>query len=433
MWPTGGRRSGLTVPRPLSAATLALHAGHVDVPTYDRAALTPAVVHISVGYFHRSHQALYFDDVARRGCTDWGLTGVGLRRREMHEALEPQDWLYTVVERGVGADRARVVGVMGRYLFAPHDPGAVVDALADERTRLVTLTVTAAGYEPDPDAGAGSALGHLVAALDRRRRAGRAPFTILSCDNLPANGAAARAAVVEHARLRDPGLARWIDENVAFPSSMVDRITPTTSDDDREHLAREFGVVDRWPVVTEPYSEWVIEDTFSDGRPPLEEVGVRFVADVRPYGLIKTRLLNATHCALGHLGSLAGLRTTDEAMRDPLFAAYVDRLTRDEIAPLLPRVTGLDLESYRQSVLRRLENPKIADPLARLCRNGAMKVPRHVVPSIEESRRRGRPHPLLSLAVAGYRAESGEGPGIGPQGVRGAMAAALGGARPLAA
>ena len=391
------------------------------------------MVHLSVGYFHRSHQAVYFDDLARRGETGWGLTGVGLRHREMQTALAPQDWLYTVVERGAGPDRARVVGVMGRYLFAPDDPAAVVDALADARTRLVTLTVTAAGYEIDPEAGPCAALGHLVAALDRRRRAGIAPFTILSCDNLPANGEAARAAVAGFARLTDDGLADWIEENVAFPSSMVDRITPTTFDEDRERLARDFGVDDRWPVVTEPYSEWIVEDAFCNDRPPLEDVGVRFVADVRPYSLIKTRLLNATHCALGHLGSLAGLTSTDAAMSDPLFAAYVDRLTGSEIAPLLPRVPGLDLEPYRQSVLERLRNPKIADPLVRLCRNAEHKVPRHVLPSIEESRRRGRPHPLLSLAVAAYRHQRGEGPELGPGGVRGAIAAALGAAEPLAA
>jgi mannitol 2-dehydrogenase len=351
--PSGVEEPFLNASRPLSAATLSHHAARVAVPDYDRGSLTPAVVHISVGYFHRSHQALYFDELARRGVTGWGLTGVGLRRREMHEALAPQDWLYTVVERGAGPDRARVVGAMSRYLFAPDDPGAVVDAFADERTRLVTLTVTSAGYDVDAAAadGPGSALAQLVEALDRRRRRGQAPFTVLACDNLPDNGEVARAAVAGFARLRDERLADWIEENVAFPSSMVDRITPATTPADRERLAREFGVEDRWPVVTEPYSEWIVEDAFCAGRPPLEDVGVRFVADVRPYSLIKTRLLNATHCALGHLGTLAGLRTTDEAMRDPVFAAYVERLTRAEIAPLLPRVPGLDLEPYRRSVL----------------------------------------------------------------------------------
>jgi mannitol 2-dehydrogenase len=374
----------------------------VAVPSYDRGALTPAVVHLSVGHFHRSHQAVYFDALARRGNTEWGLTGVGLRGRELHDALTRQDGLFTVVERGAGPDRARIVGAMGRFLFGPDDPQAVVDALADERTRLVTLTVTAAGYDVEAASGPRDALWHLVAGLDRRRRAGLPPFTVLSCDNVPANGEVARAAVVAYARLRDEGLARWIEDEVAFPSSMVDRITPTTTDADRAHVAETFGVADRWPVMTEPYSEWIVEDAFCNGRPPLEDVGVRFVADVRPYGLIKTRLLNATHCALGYLGSLAGLTTTGEALDDPVFAAYVDQLTGEEIAPLLPRLPGLDVGPYRQTVLERLGNPKIGDRLERLCRAGELKVPRHVLPSVAASRERGRPHPLLTLALAGF-------------------------------
>jgi fructuronate reductase/mannitol 2-dehydrogenase len=378
----------------------------VAVPSYDRRALAPSVVHMSVGSFHRSHQAVYLDELARAGHRGWGLTGVGLRRRAMHEALGPQDWLYTVVERGAEVDAARVVGVMGRYLFGPDRPAAVLAALADERTRLVTLTITAAAYADD--AGAPSALGLLVDALDRRRRAGRAPFTVLSCDNLPANGDATRAAVVARALARDERLARWIEEHVAFPSSMVDRITPQTTEEDRARLAAQFGLDDRWPVMTEPHSEWVVEDAFCNGRPPLEDVGVRFVADVRPYSLIKTRLLNATHCAIGPLGTLAGLRRTDEVMADPTLRSYVERLTGDEIAPLLPRVPGLDVVEYRRAVLRRLANPKIGDQLARLCRGGALKVPRQLAPSIAARRAAGMPHPLLTLAVAGFLAHSGE-------------------------
>jgi fructuronate reductase/mannitol 2-dehydrogenase len=386
----------------------------VSVPSYDRTALTPSVVHLSVGSFHRSHQAVYFDELARQGHTGWGLTGVGLRRREMRDALVPQDCLYTVVERGPGGDRARVVGVIGRYLFAPDAPSAVVGALADPRTRLVTLTVTGAAYDVRaPDvledlAHPGrprSALGFLVAGLDRRRRGALGPLTILSCDNMPASGDVARDAITAFARLRDEGLAQWIEEHVTFPSSMVDRITPRTTDADRERLARELGVEDRWPVMTEPYADWVIEDDFAAGRPPLEEAGVRCVADVRPYALIKTRLLNATHCALGHLGVLAGLRATDEAMADPLFAEYVARLTAEEIAPLLPRVPGLDLVAYRRSALERLSNPCVVDQLERLCRGGSLKLPRHVLPSIAARRAAGAPHALLTLAVAGFCAQ----------------------------
>ncbi|HEX2084824.1 MAG TPA: mannitol dehydrogenase family protein, partial [Solirubrobacteraceae bacterium] len=373
------------------------------VPSYDRSALTAGVVHLSVGGFHRSHQAVYLDELARRGHTGWGILGVGLRRREMRDALLPQDCLYTVVERGDGPDAARVVGAMRGYLFAPDRPEAVVDALADERTRVVTLTVTGAGYEVDPGPQAGaSALPFLVAALDRRRRARREPFTVLSCDNVPANGEVTRTAVMAVARRRDERLARWIDERVAFPSSMVDRITPKTTAADRAFVAREFGVDDRWPVITEPYSEWIVEDAFGAERPPLEEVGVRFVADVRPYALMKTRLLNASHCALGYLGSLAGHERADRAVADPVLRAYLVRMMDDEVTPLLPPVPEIDLPDYKRTLLERLANAKIGDRLARLCRAGSTKVPCHVLSSIVDRRARGLAHPLLTLAVAAW-------------------------------
>jgi fructuronate reductase/mannitol 2-dehydrogenase len=307
---------------------------------------------------------------------------------------------------------------MGRYLFTPDDPRRVVDTLADERTRLVSLTVTGAGYHVDPATGVfdaddeavtadvadpgspNSALGLLVEALDVRRRAGRRPFTVLSCDNMPDNGATTRHAVVSFADLRDPRLSRWIDEHCRFPSSMVDRITPKTTDADRERLARQFGVLDRWPVTTEPFSDWVIEDAFCDGRPPLDEVGVRFVSDVRPYALKKTRLLNASHLVLGALGRVAGATTMDELMADPVFRSFTESLMGAEIAPALPRV-GSDSATYRRSLLERLSNPRMRDDLARLCRGGSLKLPRHVLPSLLAARAQGRPHPLLTIAVAG--------------------------------
>ena len=407
-------------PRPLRDATLTHHARRLAVPTYDRSALTPSVVHISVGSFHRAHQAVYFDEIAQRGISaDWGLVGVGLQRPGMLEALTPQDGLYTVLARGASGDFARVVGVIGRYLYAPEDGPAVLDALADARTRLVTLTVTGPAYHVDPLTGEfdalspavtadlaspaqpSSALGYLVEALDRRRRAGLAPFTVLSCDNVPGNGLITRTALVAFAQLRDPGLADWIGEHVAFPSSMVDRITPRTTDADVEFLAREFGVRDRWPVISEPFKQWIVEDAFCNGRPPLDEVGAQFVGDVRPYALMKTRLLNAGHCALGNLGMVAGLERMDEAMSDPVFATYAEQLMR-EVTPLLPPVAGIDLGAYREVLLERFANPKIGDSLARLCRAGSAKVPRHVVSSLTEARAAGRPHPMLTLAVAGW-------------------------------
>jgi mannitol-1-phosphate/altronate dehydrogenase len=406
---------------PLTEQSLGHYGDQLLVPTYDRSALEPAVVHLSVGGFHRAHQLLYFDEIAeRRISTGWGVVGVGLRSRTMKEALAPQDHLYTVVERSPDGERARVVGVMVDYHFAPDDPALVLDLLSDARTRMVSLTITGSGYRLHPADGVFDAddddiradlrtpalprtvFGFLVEALDRRRRAGLPPFTVVSCDNMHRNGDAARAAVVGFARLRDEVLARWIADRVAFPSSMVDRITPNTSPGEREAVARRYGVDDRWPVITEPFSQWIIEDEFSNGRPPLDQVGVRFVPDVGDYELMKTRLLNASHCALGYLGSLAGLRTLDEVMAEPVFAHYVERLMDDEVTPLLPPPDGIDLADYKRALLQRFANPAISDGLPRLCRRGSAKMPHHLLPSLEEALAAGRPHRLLTLAVAGW-------------------------------
>ncbi len=405
---------------PLTESTLRYHAGRISVPTYDRAALRRGVVHISVGSFHRSHQAAYFDDLARRGLGDgWAITGVGLHRREMKEVLEAQDGLYTLVERDQDVDRARVIAAITRYLFAPEETREVLDALTDSATRLVTLTITAGGYKTDLDTGnflsddrdvandlaqpsrPGSALGLVVEALDRRRRSGLAPFTVLSCDNMPGNGAVARSAVVGFARLRDERLARWIDTETTFPSSMVDRITPSTTVEDALAVEEAFGVRDRWPVITEPFSDWIIEDSFCNRRPPLDEVGARFVDNVTPYALMKTRLLNGTHSALGYLGSLASYEHIDEVMADPVLAGYTEALMDREIAPLLLPV-DVDVHDYAATLRTRFSNSALADSLSRLCRNGSAKVPAHLVSSIRDARASGRPHDLLTLAVAGW-------------------------------
>jgi fructuronate reductase/mannitol 2-dehydrogenase len=288
---------------------------------------------------------------------------------------------------------------------------------------VVTLTITGSAYNIDPGSGhfeadvaevadledpgsPASVFGYLTEALDRRRAAGLPPFTVLSCDNMQDNGRAARTAVVSFARLRDErdggDLGDWIDAHVAFPSSMVDRITPTTSPEEREALVERIGVADRWPVVTEPFRQWVIEDAFCNGRPPLEDVGVQFVADVGPYETMKTRLLNAGHCALAYLGYLAGHRTTDEVMADDVFREYLTRMMADEIAPLLGEVPGIDLGEYQQTLLERLANPRVGDQLERLCRRGSTKIPNYVLPSIQLAREHERPHHLLVLAVAGW-------------------------------
>ncbi len=377
----------------------------VAVPAYDRSRLRPAVVHFGVGGFHRAHQAVYFDELAELGFTHWGVIGVGMRHPEMGEVLAAQDNLFTVVQRGTGNSEARVVGSMVEYLLLPDDPDAVRRRLADPEIRLVTLTITADGYTvpDDPGQACDSVFGTLVDALAARRRGNDAPFTVLSCDNLPDSAAAAREAVMTLARRRDPALADWIAERVTFPGSMVDRITPATTREDRDDVEREFRVEDRWPVITEPFTQWVVEDAFGNDRPPLDRVGVRFVPDVAPYKLIKSRLLNGAHCALGYVGWLAGHRSTDEAMADPVVAGFVARLMREEIAPLLPAdVPGMQLDAYCATLLERFRNPAIGDQLSRLCRRGSTKMPDYLLPSLREARRPGRPSTRLTFAVAAW-------------------------------
>ncbi len=406
---------------PLSNATLELHSRRIDVPTYDRSALQRGVVHIGAGNFHRAHQAVYFDDLACLGIShEWGVTSVSLHSPDVKDALSAQDGLYTVVQRGHDRQTARVVGSIGSLHYAPNDGAAVRAALADPQTRVVSLTITNNGYFLNPTTGEfdadnpdvradlavsdcfATAWAYLAEALDQRRRAGTAPFTVLCCDNIPDNTQAARTALVSFAALKDPGLARWIDTHVAFPSTMVDRITPQTSNSERQFVEQTFGVADKWPVLTEPYRQWVIEDAFSNGRPPLHEVGAQFVADVSDHKLVKTRMLNGTHIALACLATLAGYQRTDEAMKDRVIFDYVEQLMRDEIQPLLPAVPGMNTPGYRQTLLARLSNPRMSDQLSRLARRGSSKISSFVLPSLQEAIAQGRPHTLLMLAVAGW-------------------------------
>jgi mannitol 2-dehydrogenase len=409
---------------PLSNDTLPLHSQskHIDVPTYDRSTLQRGVVHIGAGNFHRAHQAVYFDDLANSGISNqWGVTGISLRSPDVKDVLSAQDGLYTVVERGHEGETARVVGSIGSVHYAPNDGAAVRAALADPHTRVVSLTITGNGYFLDPvtrefDAShpdvradltqsSGSyvtAWGYLTDALELRRRAGTPPFTVLCCDNIPDNTAAARTALVSFAALKDPALARWIDTYVAFPSTMVDRITPQTSESEVEFVRKTFGIADKWPVLTEPYSQWVIEDNFCDGRPPLDEVGAQFVANVDDHKLVKTRLLNGTHIAMSCLATLVGYRRTDEAMGNEVIYDYVEQLMRDEVQPLLPAVPGMNTPEYRSSLLVRLSNPQMSDQLSRLARRGSEKIASFLLPSLHEAIEQGRPHTLLMLALAGW-------------------------------
>ena len=372
----------------------------VQTPPYSRAALAPAIVHLGVGGFHRAHEAVYCDDLLTQGDGDWGIVGVGLRPEDqaMREALVPQNGLYTLVTRDADGDTARVIGSLTRYLFAPQQDAEVRAALAAPTAKIVSLTITEGGYE-DPT---GPAWTHLASALETRRAQGIAPFTVLSCDNLQSNGEAARRALVAAASARDAALADWVQANVAFPNAMVDRITPQTTDSDRALVRTEFGIDDAWPVVCEPFRQWIIEDNFPQGRPAWENAGAQFVSDVHPYESMKLGLLNGSHFAMAYLGFLAGFETVPAVMANADFRQFISRLMDDEVTPLLPPVPGIDLTDYKVTLLHRFDNPAIKDQITRLCLDGAPKFPKYLRPALERAIETSGSRRLLTLALAGW-------------------------------
>ena len=409
---------------PLDTTTLSSLDGAVATPTYDRSRVRTGIVHIGVGGFHRAHQAMYVDRLLEQGkAEEWGICGVGVlpSDRRMAEVMAAQDGLYTlVVKHPDGTLEPRVVGSIVEYLLAPDDPDAVIEKMASESTRIVTLTVTEGGYNFSPvtgefDATAPDVVADLqpgavprttfalvTEALVRRRQRGLAPFTVATCDNIQSNGDVARRSFTAFARLRDPELGAWVEREVPFPNSMVDRITPATTNEDREELRQKFGIDDGWPVVCEPFTQWVLEDRFSLGRPPLEDAGVQIVEDVEPYELMKLRLLNAGHQALAYLGHLAGYRLVHDAAQDPLFQQFLLGYMEEEATPTLRPVPGIDLDHYRKNLIERFGNPAIRDTLARLAFDGSERLPKWLVPVIRENLAAGGEIRRSVLVVAGW-------------------------------
>jgi mannitol 2-dehydrogenase len=423
---TEQRAGSTTEPIPLSAATLGRLATEcpagVAMPRYDRRLVTPRIVHFGVGGFHRAHQAMYVDTLLNAGLAPgWGICGVGLlpADRRMAEVMRAQDCLYSLLERAPdGTTNLRLIGSIVQYLYAPEQADEVLEALTAPQIRIVTLTVTEAGYAvhrvtgefdaSTPGVAADLAdphhpttvFGFIVEALERRRAAGTAPFTVVSCDNVQGNGHVTRTAVTGFARLRDPELGSWIEANVAFPNSMVDRITPATTAEDAAFVRDEFGIDDAWPVICEPFSQWVLEDVFPLGRPPLERAGVQVVSDVEPYELMKLRLLNASHQALGYAGYLANYRYVHEATADPAFAEFVRGYTRREAIPSLLPVPGVDLDGYIDELVGRFANPEIRDTLARLCVDSSERIPKFLLPVIRHQLSTGGPVDRAIAVVA---------------------------------
>jgi mannitol 2-dehydrogenase len=394
----------------------------VSVPRYDRRQVTTGIVHIGVGSFHRSHQAMYIDTLMNAGAAmDWGICGVGLQpsNTAMRDALAAQDGLYTLVLRhGDGSWEPRVIGSIVEYLFAPDDPEAVIEKMADPATRIVSLTVTEGGYNLDavtgefnacdpsvladlrPGAAPRTVFGLVTEALARRRARGIPAFSVLSCDNIQGNGHVSQRVFTAFARLRDPGLADWMTRHVRFPNCMVDRITPQTTQADRAELSRRFGVEDRWPVLCEPFAQWVLEENFADGRPPLQDAGVQLVADVEPYELMKLRLLNASHQALCYPGYLVGYRLVHDVTTDPLFAGFLLDYMRTEAIPTLRPVPGVDLVRYSSQLIERFSNPEVGDTVARLCANSSDLIPKFLLPVIRQQLAAGGPVTRSAAVVA---------------------------------
>ena len=406
----------------LTMASLPRLAPSVARPGYDRRRLRSGLVHLGVGAFHRAHQAAYTDTVlaAPGAAPDWGIVGVSLRSPAMHDALTPQDGLYALAERSGDGTRLRVIGALVRILVMPREPEAVLAALAAPDTQVVTTTVTEKGYCHDPATGAldesrsdiavdlanprapGTAIGTLVEGLRRRRDAGLGPFTVVCCDNLPANGTTVRRIVGRFAELVDPALARWIADYGTFPCTMVDRIVPATTDRDRQEVAEALGVADHWPVVTEPFSQWVIEDRFAGRHPDWGAAGAELVADVAPFEEMKLRLLNASHSTMAYLGFLAGHATIADAIADPPFAGLVRDLMDREMTPTLTLPPGTDVAGYKGALIARFANPALRHKTYQIAMDGSQKLPQRLLSAARARLAAGQPIDRIALGVAGW-------------------------------
>ena len=403
----------------LSNAALDRVPGPVRRPAYDRSRVKPGIVHLGIGAFHRAHQAVVVDDLLAGGATEWGIVGASLRSADTRDALAPQDCLYTVAVRSGAGTEHRIVGSVLATEVANENPAHLVARMADPATRIISLTVTEKGYCHTPQTGElnerhpdivhdlqnpdqpRSAPGFLVAALARRRNAGIAPFTVLSCDNLSANGDTVSRILTQLAALRSREFANWIEAEVAFPSTMVDRIVPETTDADRADVSSALGMTDAWPVVTEPFTQWIVEDRFPAGRPDFAAAGVQMVSDVKPFEHMKLRLLNASHSALAYLGYLAGHETIASTMTDDRFAAFARQVMQDA-APTLAMPEGTDLAAYSASLLQRFANPALHHRTWQIAMDGSQKLPQRLLSTIEERLRLGLPIDTHALAVAAW-------------------------------
>ncbi|MDR1058098.1 MAG: mannitol dehydrogenase family protein [Treponema sp.] len=395
----------------------------VTLPSYDRRALKPSILHIGLGHFHRAHQAAYLDELLNRGLTDQGLFEMNIIPDSfpLGAILAGQDYLYTLMTKDPGGVEAvRVAGPILGYLNASGNPGAALDRIASKDTQIVSLTVTEKGYYFDhhredlrwgegpvardvehPEA-PGTAAGYLAAGLAARYRTGRAPLTIMCCDNVPANGKLLKKCVLLLCKKSFPEIVNWIEDEVGFPCSMVDRITPGTTEALIRELENRYGVSDGWPVCGEDFRQWVLEDNFKTPVPDYGALGVQIVKNVEPYELMKMRLLNGSHSALAFPSYLLGYRRVDEGISDPLIREFIRRRYMEEITPTLEPVPGIDLEAYKDTLIRRFSNKSIGDTLLRLASDSSSKIPTFMLPPLRGTVNQGGKNDAVLFALAGW-------------------------------
>ena len=410
----------------LSPDTLAALPVEVTRPRYDRRQLQAGIVHLGIGAFVRAHLAAVNEQaIAHSGDMRFGIVGVSMRSADTRDALAPQAGLYALALRdaapdGQAREQLSVVGNLIELLVAPEDPAAVIERIAHVQTRIVSLTITEKGYCHDPTQGTlllthpdvlhdlahpqrpRSAIGMLVRGLARRRELGHGPVTLMSLDNLRANGDLLRRLVLEFAARVDDGLHQWITLECSFPNSMVDRIVPRSTPADGEAVSQRLGVRDAWPVVAEPYLEWAVEDRFVAGRPRWELGGARLVESAAAFERLKLRMVNATHSALAYLAASAGVATVDAAMAMPGMRGYLQRLIDEEIAPVLGDIPGVDLAAFGAATLLRFSNPALAHQTQQIAMDGSQKLPQRLLSTVRERLAQRQPVDLLALAVAGW-------------------------------
>jgi fructuronate reductase len=404
--------------RRLSPATIGAAPPGVRRYRYERAAVTPGIMHLGIGAFHRAHQAVVVDTLLERE-SSWGIVGASLRRPDTKEALAPQDGLYSVLTKDGDERSLRVIGSVLEVLDASTERAGLLARMSDPATRIVSLTVTEKGYCYNAATGGldtrhaeiaadlmhprepATAAGLVVEALRRRREAGIAPFTVLSCDNLPHNGQVAARVFGEYAEAVDPGLGRWVRENVAFPGTMIDRIVPATTDADRAEVADLLGLEDAWPVVAEPFLQWVIEDRFVGARPRLELGGAEFVGDVAPYERMKLRMLNGSHSTMAYLGYLSGYEFIAQVIAAPAFRRFVANAFADEIAPTLG-MPKAQTDAYAAKLLERYSNTALRHRTYQIAMDGSQKLPQRLLGTIADRLAAGAPFERLALGVAAW-------------------------------